>query len=89
MLRGLSGKVISINLTDVPKAMVIFGASPETGALMRLTAEENAFYDQLRQNELDRQIRMEQEKIGFKWVRFVKSNFDGICKLTIICCFFE
>jgi hypothetical protein len=34
---------------------------------------------ELRQNELGRQIRMEQEKIGFKWVRFVKSNLDGIC----------
>ena len=63
--------------------------SPETGALIRLTAEESAFYDQLRQNELVRQIRMEQEKIGFKWVRFVKNNLDGICKLTIIYCFFE
>ncbi len=42
--------------------------SPETGALMRLTAEESALYDQLRRNELGHHIRLEQEKIGFKWL---------------------
>ena len=42
--------------------------SPETGALTRLTAEENALYDQLRRNELGHQIRLEQEKIGFEWL---------------------
>ena len=42
--------------------------SPETGALTRLTAEESALCDQLRQNELGHQIRLEQEKIGFEWL---------------------
>jgi hypothetical protein len=42
--------------------------SPETGALMRLTGEERALYDQLRRNELGNQIRLEQERIGFEWL---------------------
>ncbi len=42
--------------------------SPETGTLMRLTAEESALYDQLRRDELGRQIRLEQERIGFEWL---------------------
>ena len=42
--------------------------SPETGALIRLTAEECALYDQLGRNELGRQIRLEQERIGFEWL---------------------
>jgi hypothetical protein len=42
--------------------------SPETGALMRLTAEESELYDQLRRNELGHHIRLEQEKIGFEWL---------------------
>ena len=42
--------------------------SPETGALKRLTADESVLYDQLRRDELGHQIRLEQEKIGFKWL---------------------
>jgi hypothetical protein len=42
--------------------------SPETGALMRLTGEENALYDQLRRDELGSHIRLEQERIGFEWL---------------------
>ncbi len=42
--------------------------SPETIALTRLTAEESVLYDQLRQNELGHQIRLEQEMIGFEWL---------------------
>ena len=45
-----------------------FEPSPETGILTRLTAEESAFYDQLRLNDLGSQIRLEQEKIGFEWL---------------------
>jgi len=45
-----------------------FEPSPETGILTRLTDEESALYDQLRQNELGGQIRLEQEKIGFEWL---------------------
>jgi hypothetical protein len=41
---------------------------PETGTLSHLTSEENALYDQLRQNDLGHHIRLEQEKIGFEWL---------------------
>jgi hypothetical protein len=52
------------------KHQPLWGVEPssETGALMRLTAEESALYDQLRQNKLGDHIRLEQEKIGFKWL---------------------
>ena len=42
--------------------------SPETSTLTRLTPEESAIYDQLRQNDLGHQIRLEQERIGFEWL---------------------
>ena len=42
--------------------------SPETGALIRLTAEESALYDQLRHDELGSHLRLEQERIGFEWL---------------------
>ena len=42
--------------------------SPETGTLMRLSAEESALYDQLRRDELGSHLRLEQEKIGFEWL---------------------
>ena len=42
---------------------------PETRDLPRLTAEENALYNDLRDNRLGRQVRLEQERIGFEWVR--------------------
>ncbi len=48
----------------------LWGVEPssETGILTRLTTEESALYDQLRQNDLGSQIRLEQEKIGFEWL---------------------
>ncbi len=42
--------------------------SPETGALIRLTAEESALYDQLGRDELGSHLRLEQERIGFEWL---------------------
>jgi hypothetical protein len=42
--------------------------SPETGALMRLTGDESALYDQLRLDELGSHLRLEQERIGFEWL---------------------
>ena len=42
--------------------------SPEISNLTRLTAEESAFYDQLRRDELGNHIRLEQEMIGFEWL---------------------
>ena len=34
----------------------------------RLNAEEGALYDDLRDNRLRRNLRIEQERIGFGWV---------------------
>jgi len=42
---------------------------PETRPLTRLTDEENTVYDQLRQNLRGEQVRLEQERIGFGYVR--------------------
>jgi hypothetical protein len=36
--------------------------------LLRLNAEEGAQYDDLRDNRLRRNLRLEQERIGFGWV---------------------
>lgn len=47
-----------------------WGLEPEPARrdLPRLTAGELALFDDLRSNRLGRQIRLEQEKIGFGWV---------------------
>ena len=42
---------------------------PETRPLTRLTDEENNVYNQLRQNLRGEQVRLEQERIGFGYVR--------------------
>lgn len=42
---------------------------PETRPLTRLTDEENNVYDQLLQNLRGEQVRLEQERIGFGYVR--------------------
>lgn len=44
---------------------------PETGNLTRLNFEESALYDQLRQNQWGEQVRLEQERIGFDFLRDV------------------
>jgi hypothetical protein len=41
---------------------------PEHRDLSRLTSSELELYDDLRQNRLARQLRLEQERIGFEWV---------------------
>ena len=69
-LRGFFPHAASL-LMDRPTLMehrALWGVepSPETGILTRLTDEESALYDQLRQNDLGFQIRLEQEKIGFE-----------------------
>lgn len=46
-------------------------AQPETGALARLNTEENALYDQLRRNYWGDRVRLEQERIGFDFLRDV------------------
>ena len=42
--------------------------SPIDRDLPRLTAEERALYDDLRDNRIGRHVRLEQERIGFGWV---------------------
>lgn len=41
---------------------------PTQRDLRRLNAAESALYDELRDNRLRRNLRLEQEKIGFAWV---------------------
>ena len=36
--------------------------------LSRLNTEESALYDDLRENKLGQNLRLEQERIGFGWV---------------------
>ena len=43
--------------------------SPIDRELPRLSAEERALYDDLRANRIGRHVRLEQERIGFGWVR--------------------
>ena len=43
--------------------------SPVVRDLPRLTAEERALYDDLRDNRFGRNVRLEQERIGFGWVK--------------------
>jgi len=44
---------------------------PETGPLVRLNTKENLLYDQLRQNHWGERVRLEQERIGFDFLRDV------------------
>jgi hypothetical protein len=44
---------------------------PETGTLTRLNSEEGALYDQLRRNHWGERVRLEQERIGFDFLRNV------------------
>ena len=43
--------------------------------LARLTAEERALYDDLRDHRIGRNLRLEQERIGFGWVRDALARF--------------
>ena len=42
--------------------------SPARAALVRLTPEENSVYEDLMLNRIQNNLRLEQERIGFKWV---------------------
>ncbi|PIE64086.1 MAG: hypothetical protein CSA26_09995, partial [Desulfobacterales bacterium] len=44
---------------------------PETAALCRLTHQENALYNKLRDNHWGERLRLEQERIGFDFLRDV------------------
>ena len=43
--------------------------------LPRLTAEERALHDDLRDHRIGRNLRLEQERIGFGWVRDALARF--------------
>jgi hypothetical protein len=45
--------------------------------LPRLNAEEGALYDDLRDNRLRRNLRLEQERIGFGWVEAALAGLVG------------
>ena len=59
-----------------------WGSEPQsqTGDLPRLTAEEQTLYDQLRQHTLGVSVRLEQEKIGFRYLAAAlqKLRSDGL-----------
>jgi hypothetical protein len=44
---------------------------PTQRELSRLTPEEQALYDDLRDNRLQRHLRLEQERVGFEHVQTV------------------
>ncbi|BCX88253.1 hypothetical protein MIN45_P0622 [Methylomarinovum tepidoasis] len=43
--------------------------SPTAAALARLTPEECALYEDLRRDRLGKRVRLEQERVGYGWVR--------------------
>jgi hypothetical protein len=49
--------------------------NPLKRELPRLNPEEAALYDDLRDNRLGRSVRLEQEAIGFAWVRRALSRW--------------
>ena len=71
-LRGVFPHAVSF-LMDQPTFLAhrsLWGVEPqpETGVLVRLTAEERVLYDQLRRNHWGDRVRLEQERIGFEFV---------------------
>lgn len=48
---------------------------PTLRDLPRLTPEERALYDDLRDNRLGKNLRLEQEKVGFGWLESALSSF--------------
>jgi hypothetical protein len=50
---------------------------PETRELPRLTAEEHLLYDDLRQDHLGERLRLEQEMIGFGWLKTALAELEA------------
>jgi hypothetical protein len=46
--------------------------------LPRLTAHERVLYDDLRDNRMRRNLRLEQERVGFQWVAQALRNIVGV-----------
>lgn len=84
-LRGFLPQVVSFLMDQqtllAHRALWGVEMQPETGALMRLTSEENALYDQLRRNQWGDRVRLEQERIGFDVLRDVLQGL-GIATLN-------
>lgn len=74
-LRGFLPHAVSFLMDQqtllVHRALWGVEMQPETGTLTRLHSEESALYDQLRQNHWGERIRLEQERIGFDFLRDV------------------
>lgn len=74
-LRGLLPHVVSFLMDQqtllAHRALWGVETQPETGTLTRLSPEESALYDQLRQNHWGERVRLEQERIGFDFLRDV------------------
>jgi hypothetical protein len=49
---------------------------PETRELTRLTAAEHLLYDDLRQNRIGERLRLEQEMIGFGWLKTALAKLE-------------
>lgn len=59
------------------KALWTVERSPANRDLDRLTPEELALYNDLRDNKLGTRLRLEQERIGFSWIRERLSKLQG------------
>lgn len=74
-LRGLFPHVTSFLMDQqtllAHRALWGVETQPETRSLTRLNSEENALYDQLRQNHWGERVRLEQERIRFDFLRDV------------------
>jgi hypothetical protein len=72
-LRGFLPHVVSFLMDQqtllTHRALWGVEMQPETGTLTRLNPEESALYDQLRQNHWGERVRLEQERIGFDFLR--------------------
>lgn len=72
-LRGFLPHVVSFLMDQqtllAHRALWGVEMQPETGTLARLNSNESALYDQLRQNHWGQRVRLEQERIGFDFLR--------------------
>jgi hypothetical protein len=50
------------------RALWVSETDRHDGPLPRLTAEEHALYDLLREDRLGDRVRLEQERISFRWL---------------------
>ena len=63
-------------------------SDPANHDLLRLTPEERALYDDLRDNRIRPHLRLEQERIGFQWIadalaKVVSGGADGAVALML------